>query len=189
VYAAAAGLAAEATMAIRSSLELLEPLEAGHRISRARLFLALAMVLLGRSESACELFELLDADPQASSKRLLALRRALEALWERYRGTRNQTALLALFQALGEQQFGGVARLIMTLPLADNASLRLSELSLPERRVLAKLTTGDLFVTALQIDTVVAKLGCADQDAIMRAAARHPFAIRIAGTNNVSQEA
>lgn len=189
VYAAAAGLAADATMAVSSSLELLESLEGGHRIARARLFLALTMILLGRTESAVELFALVDADPHASSPRLQALRRALEALSERYRGVRNQAALIGLFQTLGDQHFGGVARMIMTLPLADNASLRLGNLSWGERSILTKLINRDVLVSARQVETIVAKLGCTDIQTAMRAAARPFHAARMAGANSNLKEA
>jgi hypothetical protein len=176
VYAAAARLTVEATMAIRSSLELLESLGGGHRTTRARLFAALAMILLGRSESAREMFECVDAEPQHLSPRLWALRRALGALAERYRGARNQSALLGLFQTLREQHFGGVARAIMTLPLADNASLLLSELSGRERRLLATLATGDPLVSQRQVEAIVAKLDCIDPRTALRAAARNAAA-------------
>jgi len=188
VYAAAGGLANESTMAIRSSLELLESfesLEGGHRIARTRLFVGLAMVVLGRSESAGEIFDLVDACPQTLSRRLQALRRALAALVDRYRGARNHGTLIGLFQALGEQHFGGVARMIMTFPLADNASLRLGDLNPRERRLLAKLTTGDAFVTKRQVETIVTKLGCVDSRTAMRAVAREP----LTRPNPIRQEA
>ena len=189
VYAAAAGLDADATMAASSSLELLESLEGGHRIVRARLFLALTMILLGRPESALELFGLIEADPHASSPRLQALRRALEALAERYRGVRNQAALIDLFQTLAEQHFGGIARMIMTFPLADNASLRLRDLNWGERSILSRLTNQDVLVSARQVETIVAKLACIDIRTAMRAAARHSSAVHIGGSNAVLQEA
>jgi ATP/maltotriose-dependent transcriptional regulator MalT len=188
VYAAAAGLAVEATMAVRSSVELLDSLAGGHRIARARLFLALTMILLGRIESAAELFELIDADPHASSPRLQALRRALQALSERYRGIRNQGALIGLFQTLAEQQFGGVARMIMTFPLADNATLRLGSLNWGERSILAKLTRGDLLVSARQVETIVAKLGCHDIATAMRAVTRNAHSPEL-GAHVILQEA
>jgi hypothetical protein len=189
VYAAAAGLGAESTMAIRSSLELIETLGRGQRMARARLFLALAMILLGRSESALEMFGLVDADVHALSPRLQALRRALEALCERYRGMRNQSALLSLFSALGQQHFGGVARMIMSFPLADNASLRVGELNRGERRILAKLSAGDAFVTQSQAQSLVAKLGCVDPRAAIRAVARYPMTAAFASPDSLLQEA
>ncbi len=181
VYAAAGGLGTEAATAVRSSLELLDLCEPAHRSVRARLFLALAMILLGRSESAREMLALVDADPHASSPRLVALQRALAALWDRYRGVRNQSVLLDAFEALGQQHFGGVARLILNFPLTDNATLRLADLSLPERRVLAKLTRRDAFVTKLQEQRVLAKLGCIDVEAALRAVARKSFASQPGG--------
>ena len=189
VYAAAAGKVADAMMAASSSLELLAPLEAGHRITRTRLFLALAMILLGRRESAAEMFRQIDVVPHASSPRLAALREALEALSERYRGARNGAALIGLFQTLREQHFGGVARMMMTIPLTDNASLRLSHLNWSERSILSRLTSQDVLVSARQVETIVAKLACIDIRTAIHAAARHSCADAADGSDAELQEA
>jgi hypothetical protein len=177
VYAAAGRLGVEAAAAIRSARKFLASSQPGHRIVRARLFLALSMILSGRSESAREMFTLVDADHRALSPRLRALRRALVALLDRYRGARNQSELLDAFGALEQQHFGGVARLILNFPLADNASLRLAGLSLPERRVLAKLARHDSFVAKHRAQRVLAKLGYVDDEAALRALARHPSTV------------
>jgi hypothetical protein len=173
VYAAAANLTGEATAAIRCALEFLEGVEKGIRAARARLFLVLAMVLLGRCEAAEEQLESVDAEPQALSPRLRALRRTLGAFRDRYRGARNQGVMLSCLQELEAQHFGGVARLIMALPLADNASLRLRELTAKERRILAQLALDQSFAGDGQVASIVAKLGCVDRQAALRAVVRH----------------
>ena len=186
VYAAAGGLGAEATTAVRSALDLLDVCEPAHRIARARLFVALAMILLGQSETAREMLAGVDADPHASSPRLGALRQAIGAVWDRYRGVRNQTVLLDAFVTLEAQQLGGIARLILNLPLTDNASLRFADLSLPERRVLARLSRHDGSVTKQHEQRVLAKLGCVDVEAALRAAARHTPAAAAAACDGAS---
>ncbi len=175
VFAAAAAMRVEATMAVRSALELLEPLEPGLRVTRARLLVALAMVLLGRSEAALELFEHFEAEPQMFSPRLSALRQTIVALCDRYRGVRNHRLLLGLLRALGEQHFGGLGRLIVTCPLAENATLRLGRLSRSERRILTEVGAGDSLVTSSRVDAIVAKLGCVDRHAVASALPRLPL--------------
>jgi hypothetical protein len=189
VFSAAAAMRSEATMAIRSSLQLLEPIEANLRVSRARLFVALAMVLLGRTEAACEIFEQLDAPQQELSPRLRALKNAVEALCSRYRGARNHRALLTAFQELEEQNFGGIGRMIMTCPLADNASLRLGELNSNERRLLAQLTADDSVRTRSGIDAIVNKLGCMDTQAAVRTIKRLPVEVEKDRTTATLQRA
>jgi tetratricopeptide (TPR) repeat protein len=180
VYAAAAALPVEATAAIRCALELLEGLEPlDVRVARARLLIALAAIILGRPDEANEMFETIDAHPQALSPRLRALRQALGALRDRYRGVRNQDAILSYFQELERQHLGGIARMIMTLPLTDNASLRLKELSMDERRTLAQVALDRSFASDTRVESLVSKLGCADRQAALRAVVRHPFIVHL----------
>jgi ATP/maltotriose-dependent transcriptional regulator MalT len=174
VYAAAAGLEVEASVAARNASDLLEGLDVDVRVQRARLLLALAMVLLGRSDSAREEFETVDGAVHLLSPRLRALRHAFGALGERYRGVANAAALLESINALRDNHFGGLGRMLMNLPLADNASLRLRELSAVERRTLAELSLGNVVVNERRVDRVVAKLGCINLRAALRAAGRHP---------------
>jgi ATP/maltotriose-dependent transcriptional regulator MalT len=183
VYAAAAGLEVEASVAARNAADLLDGLDVDVRVQRARLLVALAMVLLGRSDSAREAFELVDAAPHALSERLRALRRAFGALGERYRGLANAGSLLESLNALRENHFGGLVRMLMNLPLADNASLRLRELSAAERRTLAELSLGNIVVNERRVDRVVAKLGCINLRAALRAVGRHPVSFESPASN------
>jgi hypothetical protein len=77
----------------------------------------------------------------------------------------------------------------MTLPLADNASLLLSELNPHERRLLATMATGDPFVSKRQVEAIVAKLDCVDPRMALRAVARNPPAISAADQRAQLQEA
>jgi hypothetical protein len=150
--------------------------EPANRIVRARLFIALAMILSARSEGAQAMLALVESDQHAVSGRMRALRHAIAALWERYRGVRNGALMLDALDALEGQHLGGLGRLMRGFPLADNASLRLSDLSLPERRVLAKLGRRDAIVSEPQVKAVLAKLACVD----VRAATRRLPSVRSA---------
>jgi ATP/maltotriose-dependent transcriptional regulator MalT len=176
VYAAAAGLATEASAAFGNAIDILENVAVDVRVQRARLFLALAMILLGRSDSARELFAVVDADVQALSPRLHALRRVFGDLADRFRGAANAGTLLASMAELQEHHFGGLARMLMSLPVTDNASLRLRELSATERRTLCELAAGNVLISERRVDVVIAKLGCDDARSALRAATRHALA-------------
>jgi len=173
VYAAAANLSVEAGAAYRKAVDLLEGVEPDLRVSRTRLLLALAMILLGRGDSARELFELIATASGALSPRLNALRRALAALAERYRGVVNAGTMLHALNDLREHHFGGIARMLMSLPLAENASLRLGELSAADRLVLRELVAGNILVDERRVERVVIKLGCTNVGAALRAVGRY----------------
>jgi ATP/maltotriose-dependent transcriptional regulator MalT len=183
VYAAAAGLPVESSLAARNAVDLLEGIEIDVRVQRTRLLLALSMVLLGRSDSAREFFEQVDAAQFALSPRLRALRRAFGILGDRYRGVPNAGALLESLGELKEHHFGGFARMLMNLPLADNASLRLGELTAPERRTLSELALGNVVVNERRVDRVVAKLGCVNLRAALRAVGRGALEFESAGNS------
>ncbi|GAC1300242.1 MAG: hypothetical protein NVSMB19_06460 [Vulcanimicrobiaceae bacterium] len=173
VFAVAAGRRAEAGSAIGSSRDLLENLEPSQRRTRTQLFLALALILLGRGDAAAEMFALVDAEIDGLSDRMRALRRTFGALGERYRGERNHATLLGLFRSLEEQHYGGVARMLQMLPLGDNATARMGDLTAKERRLLMALVTDAPAPGARSIADIVGKLGCVDRRAVVRAVARH----------------
>jgi hypothetical protein len=183
VYAAAAKLSAEAGEAYRKAVDLLEGVEPDLRVSRTRLLLALAMILLGRGDSAREMFELVATASGALSPRLNALRRALAALAERYRGVGNAGTMLHALNDLREHHFGGVARMLMSLPLAENASLRLAELSAAERSVLRELVAGNILVDERRVERVVVKLGCTNVRAALRAVGRYSPTLQFPDSN------
>jgi len=180
-YAAAAGLERQASDAIRAAQHVLTEIDVVDlRVQRARLFLALAMIVLGRSEAASDVLTRVDATPEALSKRLAALRRTLGALLERYRGARNQNELLAHFAELHDCGFGGIARAITMLPLADNASRRVSRLTDSERAAMVRWADGDGSPLDDQLRAIVRKLGCNKNGAALRAVTRHRAAFETA---------
>jgi ATP/maltotriose-dependent transcriptional regulator MalT len=173
-YAAAASLERNASDAIRAAQEVLAGIgEIDLRVQRARLYVALAMIVLGRCEAAAEMLTRVDEAPQALSKRLVTLRRTLGALLERYRGVRNQNDVLALLAELRDCGFGGLTRALVMLPLADNAMRRADRLTERERVAMLRSADGDPSAIDDAIAGIARKLGCADRDAVLRAATRH----------------
>jgi ATP/maltotriose-dependent transcriptional regulator MalT len=173
-YAAAAGLDREAADALRATAEILKGISVVDlRVQRARLFAALAAIVLGRTESAAEILAKVDASPETLSRRLIALRRTLGALYERYRGERNHNVLLARLAELDECGFAGIARTISMLPLADNASQRATRLSVAERVAARRFADGEEPASDQQLCTIAKKLGSADRRAVLRAVTWH----------------
>jgi LuxR family maltose regulon positive regulatory protein len=174
VYAAAAGLEREAADALRGVSETLKLVtRVDLRVQRARLFQALAAIVLGRTEFAADVFAKVDASHETLSRRLIALRRALGALHERYRGERNHNVLLARLCELEACGFAGIARTISMLPLADNASQRASRLSVAERVAARRWADGESPASEQQIVAIARKLGCAERGAVLRAVTWH----------------
>ncbi len=173
-YAAAAGLDGEAATALRLAQESLAEISGVDlRVQRARLFMTLAAVVLGRTELAAETLAAIDATPEALSPRLLALRRALGALYERYRGARNHHELLAYLSEMGEHGFAGIARALTMLPLADNAVRRVKRLTVAEREAAVRLADGETENGDERLPGIIRKLGCAHREAVVRAVTWH----------------
>jgi ATP/maltotriose-dependent transcriptional regulator MalT len=173
-YAAAAGLEQEALDALREAEESLAGVtEVDLRVQRARLYVTLAAIVLGRTEVAADTLAGIDASPEFLSRRLFALRRALGALFERYRGARNHNELLGYLDEMGECGFAGLARAITMLPLADNALRRVGRLSVSERAVAVRLADGEPCGNDNRLPIIMRKLGCAHTDALVRAVTWH----------------
>lgn len=186
-YAAAAGLERKASDSIRAALEFLAGIEETNlRVQRARLYVALAMIVLGRGEAASDMLGRIDAAPEALSKRLLALRRMLGALLERYRGARNQNDVLAYFAELEECGSGGVGRALTMLPLANNALRRIGRLTVAERIAMLRCADGDHSAVDERKKSIARKLGCIENGAVTRAATWHREAFECAETKAFS---
>lgn len=172
-YAAAAGLVDEAARAVRIALEILDrvPL-VDLRVQRARIFVALALTILGQSELSAQTLAAIDASPEAISSRLRSLRDLAYALGERFCGRGNATALLATLRELEGSGFGGVVRTVMLLPLADNAIRRLQNLTIDERVAIVTWAETSVPNVDPRIGEIARKLGC-DRAAMRRAVVRH----------------
>jgi ATP/maltotriose-dependent transcriptional regulator MalT len=122
LYAAAAGLHAEARADIAHVMELLEPLEpAVHRTMRTSAMLSVALYLVGRrSDAVRRLRELSRVQP--TSLRIRMLTQTLEVLFARWDGADNFAQLLDALQSLRASDFGGIAAVLAALPYALPAS-------------------------------------------------------------------
>ncbi len=138
LYAAASGeYSAEAYAAIAAANGFLDGAgQANGRTHRARIFLALALAMLGESAQADAMFSVVDALPAGLTKRLQALRALAGAVARRLRGERNHAALLEAVARMNVCDFGGVARMIVALPITVAPAQRLATLSDDERSVL-----------------------------------------------------
>lgn len=73
--------------------------------------------------------------------------------------------------------------MLMSLPLAENASLRLAELSAAERIVLRELVAGNILVDERRVERVVVKLGCTNVRAALRAVGRYSPTLQFPDSN------
>jgi ATP/maltotriose-dependent transcriptional regulator MalT len=114
-YAAAAMRRQDALDAVERATAALAQADAPSRCARARIFLALATALLGRSADASQfLSELGDA---ALPKRLRAAVDVVNAVADRLEGARNHDQLDDALSETYRHEFGGFARMVEALPL------------------------------------------------------------------------
>ncbi len=138
LYAAASGeYSAEAFAAIAAANGFLAGAgQANGRTHRARIFLALALAMLGETSQAEAMFSVVDALAAGLSKRLQSLRALAGAVALRLRGERNHAALLEAVARMNACDFGGVARMIVSLPITVSPAERLAALTDDERSAL-----------------------------------------------------
>ena len=117
LYAAGAGLPADARAAIAQVLERIPPLEPGvRRTMRTNAILAVALYLVGRRSDALQRLHALTSTQQQSSIRIRMLTQTLEVLFARWDGAENYDRLLDALQALRASDFGGIAAVLAALP-------------------------------------------------------------------------
>jgi ATP/maltotriose-dependent transcriptional regulator MalT len=114
-YAAAAGYAREAHDAAKTALALLRPAERDLRTLRARGFLALTLVLLGRTNEAKAVVRELEASAEPGSRNA-AFARVVGALAERRDGARVSPKLRSALANLRRLDWTGIARIVESLP-------------------------------------------------------------------------
>jgi ATP/maltotriose-dependent transcriptional regulator MalT len=165
LYAAASGeYSAEAYAAIAAANGFLARAgQANGRTHRARIFLALALAMLGESSQAEAMFAVVDALPAGLTKRLQSLRALAGAVARRLRGERNHAELLEAVARMNACDFGGVARMIVSLPLAVSSTERLAALSDDERSVLLEWALRPGYEDA-RVSAIRRKLGIGGAD-------------------------
>jgi len=118
IYAAGAGLKAEATHAATMAWRMTKRDADGNslRLWRTRAYCALAFVLLGRVTAPRIILDGLRNELPPERERLWALVNAVEALALRRAGERNHETLACALDELRRRHYGGVARLLEALP-------------------------------------------------------------------------
>jgi LuxR family maltose regulon positive regulatory protein len=191
LYGAAAHEREAAEGAMRAATERLASLDAdtgplGTRVTLARLWLALAALILGRAAVANNLLRDLEREARrlpAGMRALCGLVRAAYVHAETGAGHRDVTAALA---AVREAGLGGYASLVERLPLPETpSSPRIGSLTRTEVRVLQLLATGgssktigaDLGRSSQTIDAhvkaIVRKLNCSGRREALSLAREH----------------
>jgi ATP/maltotriose-dependent transcriptional regulator MalT len=124
VYAAGSGASAEAGAAAVAALKLdKRTSRVSIRSLRTRLFAALALVVVGRLNAPRLLVAAVRRDLPAGLPRLASFAGALEALIARRSGARNHRILAAALQTMHALDFGGVARVLESLPSRGSGAL------------------------------------------------------------------
>lgn len=117
LYAAAAGLQAQARAAIAQVLERFERLEPSVlRTLRTNAILAVALYLVGRRTDALARLRDTASAQQHASLRIRMLTQTLEVLFARWDGAENYERLLDALQTLRTSDFGGIAAVLAALP-------------------------------------------------------------------------
>jgi ATP/maltotriose-dependent transcriptional regulator MalT len=168
LYAAAAGLHAEAAVAVRRALEISATFESLDKsVAYAYAYIALALNLLGRHRRAARVLAKL-SDSRVLTSRLVELVRAIETVNDRWSNGRYSLDLRAALTRLEACDFGGIGRLIEALPLPETFRGQFINLTSPEREVLIHASAG---LTSEEI-AVLSGLTTEMADALMRSVCR-----------------
>jgi DNA-binding CsgD family transcriptional regulator len=142
LYAAAAGLHAEAASAVRRAMALATAADSADKsVVFTKAYIALALNLLGRHRRAAQVLADVRGSP-ALTPRLAQLVEAIGTINERWAGGRYSTDLRATLDGLVECDFGGIGRLIEALPLPETFRGQFTQLTAPEREVLIHMSAG-----------------------------------------------
>ena len=176
LYAAAAGdreAAESAARAFTEKAQALDPLPALGSATRARVFQALALILMERSSSANNLLRELEAGSSRLSQPLRALVTVARSVYVHAETGSAHAELAARLAELGRLGLAGYARLVNALPLpAQASSPRFSALTKMELRVLQALSAGETSRSIAatlgrspqtvdsHVKSIIKKLGC-----------------------------
>ena len=142
LYAAAAGLRAEAGAAVRYALSISSEGESTDRfVASTKAYIALALNLLGRHRRAADVLSRLGRSATLTP-RLRRLVEAIRAINDRWAAGRYSTDLREILDQLDACDFGGIGRLIQALPLPETFRGQFAHLTAAEREVLIHLSEG-----------------------------------------------
>jgi DNA-binding CsgD family transcriptional regulator len=143
VYGLAGGLPQEGERAIDGANAALAAVTRHTpRTERARLFLALAELLRGRTSAAQHHLTGVEQRLPPAMRRLRALAACVRAYYRSQLGNVENAELEKSLDRLEREQFGGMARLLAALPLATAGDQTFSALTSSEREILALLADG-----------------------------------------------
>jgi ATP/maltotriose-dependent transcriptional regulator MalT len=143
LYAFAAGLRDEGEEALRDALAVLERCErSSPRLVRAQVMLALAELVRGRTSAAHRSLAEAERLLAPSMRRLRALVQAVRAMERVQLEQVDPAALTASLERLRAEHFGGIARLLATLPLTHVEGSGYTQLTPSEREILQMLAKG-----------------------------------------------
>lgn len=144
LYAFASGQSAEAeAAAARAADALAQCGNITRRTTRTRIMLALAELIRGHSGAAHRYISEAERAGSIRSRRLRSLVNAARALYRQSLGQVEEEDVVAAIERLKNDQFGGMARVLMALPFPHNVELGSYALLTPsERRILAALAHG-----------------------------------------------
>ena len=142
LYAAAAGLHAEAVAAVQPALKLAAKAEPSAKaVAFAKAYVALTLTLLGFHQRAARLLSRLSRSNTLTPRfqQLVEAIRAINDRWSRGRYSADLREALATLDAC---DFGGIGLLIEALPLPETFAQQFSQLTDRERDVLIHLSEG-----------------------------------------------
>lgn len=142
LYAFAAGLGAEGDASLRYAVSALEQSKPSPRAVRAQLTIALAEFVRGRASLGHR--HLIEAERKLTPqmRRLRVFANAARAIEHVQVGQADRSALAVALARLGADNFGGVARMLAALPLAQVEEPGLAQLTSSERDILQFLARG-----------------------------------------------
>jgi DNA-binding CsgD family transcriptional regulator len=190
LFAAAAGYRADAETAIEacwSELRSGHGAPPGTRERRARAFLALTHVLIGKSASAHRILSDLERDPERGRDR--AIITAVRAFYIHVEGERSTDQLTMALGRLRQYQYGGLARLLEMLPLPEVGPSRFARLTPSEMTILRALARGasskaianatgrSAQTVDVHVKSLVRKLGCSGRREALALAIEHGLVV------------
>jgi ATP/maltotriose-dependent transcriptional regulator MalT len=191
LFAAAAGLRVNAEAAIEACWDELRAgrdMTFGSREKRARTLLALTYVLIGKSASAHRILAELERDAVCGGRER-AMVAAIRAFYIHIEGERSTRELMAALGRLREYQYGGMARLLETLPLPEITTSRFARLTPSEMTILRALARGasskaialatgrSAQTVDVHVKSLVRKLGCSGRREALALAIEHGLVV------------
>ena len=143
LYAAAAGLHDEADAALRDAAQQIERRASARGASRARsCFWRWPELVRGRAGAAHQRLSVIERALPQNARHLRAFANAVRALYREHLAQGENGELDAAIERLEHEHFGGLARMLRALPVAETAEGGYASLTPAEREILTMLAKG-----------------------------------------------